>query len=226
MSMVCRVAGLTSDQVTMLRGKPALTTDVVRLSEHDEMAPAIRRAMARMPMAERIAFAVKQHPGAAEIEQAERRLTAFGPIGPALRLGTCWHTLHFVFTGRARPASRRPWHHFLTRRAIAVYDPADSLMSGEPVGADLGHGPARLHDETHTEAFGAFLDAQDVGELQERVHFRKMTWLGIHALPFGPRDNNDFAGDVRAEVAAYFPLLRDYVARVRAQRGGLLIWLS
>jgi hypothetical protein len=226
MSMVCRVLGLSPDQVTMLRGKPALTGDVVRLSEHGETAPAVRHAMARMPMAERLAFAARLQPAISEIEQSKRRLTAFGPLGPALHLGTTWHTLHFVFTGRARPASRHAWHHFLTRRAIPVYDPADSLMSGEPVGPDLGHGPARLLDEAQVEAFSRFLDAQDADQLVQRVHFRKMTWLGIHGLPFGPRESIDFAGDVRAEVAAYFPLLRGYVTDVRQSGCGLLIWKS
>ncbi len=226
MSKVCRVLALSSDQVAMLQGKPMLASDLARVSEHSETHPAVRRAMARLPMAERIAFAARRQPEEALISIARRRVSSLGPTEPALNLGTSWHVLHYVFTGRARAASRNPWHHFFTRRSLPIYDPADSLINGQPVGEDLGHGPPRLQDEARTAAFAWFLDAQDVEQLKERVHFRRMTWLGIHGLPFGPRDHADFATDLRAEVAVSFPLLRAQVARAHAQGGGLLIWLS
>ena len=226
MSMVCRIVGLAADQVAMLRGKPHLASDLARVSEHSETAPVLQRAMAGLPMGQRIAFAARRQPEEALIATARKRLGSLGPVGPALNLGTSWHILHYAFTGRAQPIHRKPWHFFLTRRVIPLYDPADSLMNGEPLGETLGFGPAKLQDAARTDEFCAFLEAQDVRTLQERVHFRKMTWLGIHALPFGPRDNSDFAAEVRAQVAAYFPLLRRYVSQVRAWRGGLLIWLS
>jgi hypothetical protein len=226
MSTVCRILGLSSDQVAMLRGKPMLAADAARVSMHDETASTVRRAMAGLPMAERIAFAARRQPEEALIAIARKRLRAFEILEPTLSLGTTWHILHYVFTGRAQSNHRKPWHYFLTHRVIPLYDPADSLMNGEPVGEDLGYGPAMLQDEARTEEFCAFLEAQDIGDLQARVHFRKMTWLGIHALPFGPRDSSDFANDVRAQVAAYFPLLRQYVSGAAAKRGGLLIWLS
>jgi hypothetical protein len=225
-SKVCRIVSLSYDQVAMLHGKPFLAADVARVAQHEEMAAAIQHAMARMPISDRMAFTARRQPEEAKIAISRRRLASFGLLERPLNLGTSWHILHFVLSGRARPASRKPWHHFISRRSLPVYDPADSLMNGEKVGEDLGHGPARLQDSARTEAFARFLAEQNVDDLLERVHFRKMTWLGIHGLPFGPRESSDFAGEVRAEVAAYFPLLRDRVAWARAQRGGLLIWLS
>ena len=226
MSKVCRIVSLSNDQVAMLHGKPALAADVARVSQHEEMAQAIQRAMTCMPMAERIAFIARRQPEEAAIAAARRRLTSFGLLERPLNLGTSWHILHFVLSGRARPAARRPWHHVITGCTRPAYDPADSLMNGEPLGEDLGHGPALLQDHVRTAAFARFLAQQDVEHLPERVHFRKMSWLGIHGLPFGPRESSDFVGEVRAEVAAYFPLLRDRVTWASAQRGGLLIWLS
>lgn len=226
MSKVCRILALSSDQVVMLQGKPMLASDLARVSEYNETDPTVRRAMARLPMAERIAFAARRQPEEALIAIARRRVSSLGPVESALNLGTSWHMLHYIFTGRARAATRNPWHHFLTRRSLPIYDPADSLMNGEPLGENLGHGPPRLQDEARTASFARFLDAQDAEQLKERVHFRKMTWLGIHGLPFGPRENADFANELRTEVGVYFSLLREHVARAHAQNGGLLIWLS
>ena len=36
----------------------------------------------------------------------------------------------------------------------------------------------------------------------------------------------EFESELRAEVAAYFPRLRDYVAKMAEKQYGLLIWLS
>jgi hypothetical protein len=53
-----------------------------------------------------------------------------------------------------------------------------------------------------------------------------MTRLGVYAMPMGPRSVAEYESELRAEVAYYFPLLRDYVAKMSAKQYGLLIWVS
>ena len=98
-------------------------------------------------------------------------------------------------------------------------------MTGEELGGDLGYGPARLHDEKDTQDFAHFLDTLDVARLQERVDYREMSRVGAYAVPRGPGSDAEYEAGLRAEVALYFPRLRDYVVKMAEKRDGLLIWL-
>jgi hypothetical protein len=61
------------------------------------------------------------------------------------------------------------------------------------------------------------------GRLQVRVNFAEMTRLGVYATPMGPGSVAEYESELRAEVAYYFPLLRDDVAKMSAKQYGLLI---
>jgi hypothetical protein len=53
-----------------------------------------------------------------------------------------------------------------------------------------------------------------------------MTRLGVYSMPRGRDSDAEYERMLRAEVAFYFPLLRDYVAKVSEKQYGVLIWLS
>src|SRR5262249_11359793 len=107
------------------------------------------------------------------------------------------------------------------------YDaPGDALLSGEDLGEDVGYGPARLHDEKETTEFARFLVAQDLAQLQKHVNYAEMCRIGIYAMPRGQGSENQFGEMLRAEVACYFPLLRDYVVKMADKKNGFLVWLS
>jgi Domain of unknown function (DUF1877) len=222
--MNCHLIGLSPPQIEALLKTPSLASGLVRVSEHDETAPFLRKAMERMPPDQKASFEAQQQTSQMEIDACRARLTGIGPFEHPLNLEKSWHILHYVFTGRGTPAIKKAWHYLLTRRVSAAYDVGDTLMNGEALGEDVGYGPPSLQDEKKTDAFSRFLDAQDVVRLQARVNVRKMERLGIYSMPFGP--GIDAESEVRTEVATYFPLLRDYVAKTSERRGGLLIWLS
>jgi hypothetical protein len=98
-------------------------------------------------------------------------------------------------------------------------------MSGEAMGGDGGYGPARLHDAEQTRDFARFLATQDLAALQARVDYQQMSRIPLYAMPMGGPEP-ELESELRAEVAAYFPRLRDYVARVAEKQYGLLIWLT
>ena len=157
---------------------------------------------------------IERMPGAKEAEtqiaEARDRLERVGPFEQPLDLQKSWHILHFLFTGHIDDAKA----------------PGDALLTGEELGDDLGYGPARLHGQNETRDFARFLNTLDVARLQERVNYREMSRLGVYSMPTGPGSDAEYESEVRAEVASYFPRLRDYVAKMSEKQDGLLIWLS
>jgi hypothetical protein len=153
-------------------------------------------------------------PGAKEARarnaEARARLERIGPFQQALDLEKSWHILHYLFTGHIDAAKA----------------PGDALLTGEELGEDLGYGAPRLHDEKETRDFARFLQTLDVTRLQERVNFRAMLRAGVYSMPMGSGSDGEYEGEFRAEVASYFPRLRDYVAKAAEKQDGLLIWLS
>jgi hypothetical protein len=184
------------------------------------MRNRVAEVMSRMPPEKREAAQAQYQamleriPGAKEREarsvEARARFEQAGPLEEALGLEKSWHMLHYLFTGHVDPASA----------------PGDALMTGEEVGEDAGYGPARLQGERETLEFARFLKTVDVVRLQERVNYREMKRIGVYAMPMGQGSDAEFEAQLRAEVASYFPRLRDYVVRMADKQNGLLIWVS
>ena len=163
--------------------------------------------MRERSMTERMLIA--EQAAAAEFAAARARLEGIGPTVPAVALEKAWHMLHFLFTGSIGP----------------VGGPGDALMAGEDLGEDLGYGPPRLLDAKATLNFARFLNSLDVTELVARVNCAEMLRENVYGMPMGPGAEAE-EGALRAEVAHFFPLLRDTVAKAAEIDGGLLIWLT
>ena len=195
MSMICWVLGLSPAQIKALRATPSLASDVAMVAVLDEMTKT-------MPPEKRQAFQQR-------MSEARARLAPIGPLEQALSIEKSWHMLHYLFTGHVDASDA----------------PGNALLTGQAVGENLGYGPARLQDESRTREFGQFLAKADVARLQARVNFQEMTRLKVYSMPGGPGSPAQHESELRAEVAQYFPLLRDYVGRMAAKKYGLLIWI-
>jgi hypothetical protein len=53
-----------------------------------------------------------------------------------------------------------------------------------------------------------------------------MARIGVYSMPMGRGSDFQYEEGLRAEVAHYFPLLRDYVDAMSEKKDGLLIWVS
>jgi hypothetical protein len=220
MSMICRVVGLSPAQIAALRTTPSLASDLARVTQDGQLRARLDDAMKRMPPERKQAIeaqyraSIEAMPGAKEaqarLDEARGRLAGIGPFEQALDLEKSWHMLHYLVTGHTDASNA----------------PGDALLTGEPLGEDLGYGPARLHDETETREFGRFLETLDLARLQDRVNFQEMTRLGVYSMPMGGSPDAQYESELRAEVRRYFPLLRDYVVKMSQKQDGLLIWLS
>lgn len=219
MSMLCYVLGLSPDQISTLRGTPSLTTAIAMGGgqQDDRIAEAVRAKYLAMkdkiPPNQREAVEARFQASMKRLSEAKgsgsRGPTGIERLGhteQTLGLEKAWHILHYLFTGRIDPADT----------------PADALMTGSPLGADLGYGPARLQDPEATREFASFLGAQDLPALQERLSYSEMLEAGVYALPMGSGSESE----LRDEVALYFPRLRDYVVDMSAKNNGLLLWIS
>lgn len=135
-------------------------------------------------------------------------LAALGPFEPILALSKTWHVLHYLLTGHAD----------------AGESPGDAILTGTPLGSDLGYGPPQLHDASETRAFRDFLAPLDASRLLTRMDFAQMRKLGIYPL-VGEPDTEEIQS-WRDEVAGIFPKLKAYVDQAWRKGDGLLVWLS
>jgi len=216
MSMLCWLLGLSPAQVHALRATPSLAGDLAQVAEDGQQAANLSETMKRL-LPEQRTMAEAQHrarlaaigpmPG---YEEAHARVRRLGSLESALDLQKAWHILHFLFTGHVDAADA----------------PGDALLSGEPLGEDVGYGPARLHGPEATLAFDRFLTTLDVERLQARVSIVEMRRLNIYSLPMGPGSDAEYDRELREEVGHAFLKLRDYVSDKSAKGDGLLIWLS
>jgi hypothetical protein len=95
----------------------------------------------------------------------------------------------------------------------------------EQLRARLKETTTRMSPEPKREVeaqYRALLD-EARGRLQVRGNFAEMARLGVYATPMGPGSVAEYESELRAEVAYYFPLLRDDVAKMSAKQYGLLI---
>jgi len=216
MSMLGWVLGLSPPQIAAVRATPSLAVDLAWLTQTEQLQAGLAAALSRLPADKRAELEARfrSSPVAREADartaDARARVARLGQIEQALCLEKSWHILHYVFTGHVDDASA----------------PGDALLTGEPLGDDLGYGPARVHDEKETQAFAGFLAALDAARLEQRVNYQDMARAGVYSVPIGQGSDAQREGELRAEVATYFPRLRDYVGRMAARHNGLLIWLS
>lgn len=95
------------------------------------------------------------------------RLTGDGPEDPARRLDLdkAWHAIHWLLTGSIRPDE-----------SLA----AAAIMGGEPVGADLGYGPARLLAAEQVQAVSRVLQDLSATALRFRFDPDAMAAAGVY----------------------------------------------
>ena len=195
MSMICSLLGISPAQIAALRATPSLASDLAKVTLLDEMTKT-------MPPEKREAFQL-------QMKEARARLAAIGPFEQALGIEKSWHMLHYLFTGHVDASDA----------------PGNALLTGQALGEDLGYGLARLHDASSTRAFGQFLATVDAKRLQARVNLQEMTRLRVYGMPQGPGSAAQYESELRAEIAQYFPPLRDYVGQMAAKKYGLLMWV-
>jgi len=220
MGMICGLVGVTSGQIHALRATPSLASDLASLAQHDGSKVLREQILLRMPAEKRLEaearFQVMEsrpefQEGREQIARARARLAEIGPFEPALDLEKSWHMMHYVFTGDIGP----------------INSPGDALMTGEDLGEDTtGYGPPRLHSPSATREFSEFLMPLDLEKLQSRMNYREMLRLGVYAMPRGPGSEAEYESGLRAELASYFPRLREYVSEMSEKQNGLLIWLT
>jgi hypothetical protein len=219
MSMICYVLGLSPVQIGALRADPSLASDLARMKQHEAHDAALAAILSRMPSEQREAAQAQrrafeetpmQKDAEARRSAARTRLDPIGPFEQPLNLEKSWHMLHYLFTGDVLPAQ----------------SPGDALLTGQDLGDDVGYGPARLQNEKVTQDFARFLQTLDEAVLQEAVNYREMSRAGVYATPGGPGSDAEYEAELRAEVASYFPRLRNYLVKITEKQGGLLIWVS
>jgi hypothetical protein len=139
-------------------------------------------------------------------------LASLGPPPRPLELQKSWHIMHFLMTGDAGVSDH----------------PGGALFLGEPLGDDVGYGPARVQTPGECRAFADFLASTDLAQLQGRLNYREMDRLGVYGLPMSSTDADDglFEDQIRRELAWSFPALRDFVCEAADRGHGFLIWIS
>ena len=209
MSMTCWMVGLSARQAVALRAAPPLAGDLAMAVQEDQL---LAEALAHLPPEARPAAEARMRGAMARASDSSggrSRIVQLGPLEPALDLQKSWHMLHYLLTGHAdmAPAS------------------GDVILGGEPLGDDLGYGPARLIDTAATKAFAGFLARQDLAQLQARIDIPLMERSHVYGLPIGVGEAEARA-DVGREVAWSFPALKAYVDARAAAGDGLLTWIS
>jgi len=223
MSIIGWMAGLSRSQIAALRATPPLVRDLVEVTQADARDADLAEALSRMTAeqrktAEARSRALDQMPGEEEyrsrLAAARTRLRGIGTLQQALCLEKSWHILHYLFTSHVDPSEA----------------PGNALLTGEPLGDDLGYGPARLHGAKETRDFADFLAAQNVMRLQQRVNYHEMSSIPLYGMPGSSRPDTDtvaeYESELREEVAYFFSRLRDYVSAMAEKQNGLLLWFS
>jgi len=218
MSMTCYLAALSPGQIAVFRDQPGLASDFAKTSATDLLGTRLEAGFAHLPPELRQQYEqakrdlMANNPALsqqfAQQEAARPLLAKLGPFEPLLDLGKAWHILHYLMTGHLDAAAA----------------PGNALLSGVPLGQDLGYGPPRLHDPDETRAFRDFLVPLDADRLVARMDFPQLVQLGVYPLS-GIPDAAD-AQSWRDEVRGAFQGLKSYVDRTAERGGGLLTWLS
>jgi hypothetical protein len=222
MSMMCHLADLSPGQLAAFCEQPGLASDFTKNSVGDQFDARIQAGLARLPPELRQQYQQKYEQSrrdlmakvpsmagqGAELDAARPLLAKLGPFEPLMELGKAWHILHYLMTGHSDAAEA----------------PGNALLSGTPLGEDLGYGPARLHDPDATRAFRDFLAPLESVRLLARLDFPLIVQLRVY--PFFAVPDTAEAQSWRDEIATAFLALKSYVGRAAERGDGLLVWLS
>lgn len=218
MGMICTMQALLARQIAALSAEPKLASDIAVVAPQRARESAIQEALNRLPPDQRaqalsqMQASMASFPGAKEakarLEAAQARIARLGELAAALDIGKLWHVMHFVLTGHVDASDA----------------PGNALLSGRPIGGDVGYGSPRLHDPGAIREFADFLDRQSLERLVGRVDVREMEHLGVYAV--GPRATDEDAISLREEIAYRFPRLKAFVDHAANEGSGLLIWIS
>lgn len=219
MSMLGYVADITVAQIAAFRELSALASNFAEISVDNLLENRRNSAFSHFPPEYRQQFEQAKRNLAAEaapavlekskrLDQARSQLAKYGPFQPILELNKTWHILHFLMTGHSN----------------AFPSPGDALLSGTPVGENLGYGPARLHSPTETRSFSDFLAHLQVELVISRLDFNALAHADIYPVSTEPEFRD--AEDWRSEIAKSFISLKSYVTRAAESGDGLLVWLS
>ena len=124
-----------------------------------------------------------------------------------LDLEKAWHGLHVVLTGTA--AAGAPPLNFLA-------------AGGEPLGADLGYGPARALPSAGVRHLAAALAAFSAEDLQARTDPRALARAGAYPAVW---DRDEEAARNRAWLLAAFAAFKALVDGAARDGVGLLVYL-
>lgn len=204
MGMMGYLARVSPEQIEILQADPSLMLGATHIGAGLEAGDSVDDILAFL---ERQTGADKPPEFSRTYEALRNSATAAAKLNlaPPLSLETEWHVLHFLLTGG--PA----------KSAL----PSGALLGGDPIGDDLGYGPARLLMPIDVADFADFLDAQDPRELLQRFDMRKMRSAHVYNAP-----NDEDAERVAMWVSVFVPKLRRYMAQARAEGAGLLLWTS
>ncbi|MDO9455972.1 YfbM family protein [Nocardioides sp.] len=104
-----------------------------------------------------------------------------GDDGRSIDIDKAWHGIHFLLTGtedlvQGRATEARRWRFGRGRARAAHPVGAESLavLGGEPVGGDVGYGPARVLTAAQVADVAAALEPMDRETLGRRVDLDAM----------------------------------------------------
>jgi hypothetical protein len=121
-------------------------------------------------------------------------------------LEKAWHGLHYLLTGNASGGTGPE---------------AFLLAGGEPIGEDLGYGPARLMGPDAVQALARTLSAISDEQLWRRFDADRMTEEGIYPLIWDEGET-----ELREEYLGYYHALQEVVATASMANNGLVLVLS
>ncbi|BCL13533.1 YfbM family protein [Micromonospora sagamiensis] len=136
---------------------------------------------------------------------ADHSLTAdlvHGGSGPDLDLDKAWHAIHYLLAGEA-------WE--------TTAGAGEAILGGEPLGSEVGYGPARLLGPEQVRAIAAGLEPVTVETLRSRYDTAALG--AAHVYPDIWDDDEEFD----TYLAPYFDELRSfYLAAAGAGQAVLL----
>lgn len=202
--MIGYLARVTPEQIASLQADPDLLLGATHIAACVDAGNSVDEILALLEQQ----TSADQPPEFSRTYEALRSsATAAAKLNIAapLCLEKEWHVLHFLFSGGAGKSAL----------------PGGALLGGEPIGNDLGYGPARLLTPLDTADFAEFLSAQDPRQLLQRFDLRKMRSARVYGAP-----SDQEAERVALWVSVFVPKLRRYLAQARADGAGLLLWTS
>jgi len=124
----------------------------------------------------------------------------------SLSLEKAWHGLHFLLTGSA-------WEGDLPFAFL--------LQGGDPIGEDLGYGPARVFSPAKVAEIDAAISAISEEALWSRFDAGRMSAEGIY-----PQIWDEPEADLREEYLGYFRVMKTLIQKAHADGQALVLILN